>query len=165
MRRLKGLFFRQNGSATMEFAFVVIPFIISVLFIMELCRIVYIMSSVDLILSDTSSTTAISTTSTNNDADFDRAVNDMAKSWVLLGGKDLKIETNVEYCQSVQQLVDNKCELVAKTPDAATTATLAVYKITVPYKPVFFVFPGAFMQNTMTRQVVLVQEHKVDRSL
>lgn len=124
------------------------------------------MSSVDLILSDTSSATAISTTSTNNDIDFDRAVNDMAKGWVLLlVGDNVKIETSVSYCQSIQDVIDKKCSSVSKTPDAATTATLAVYRITVPYKPLFFVFPGAFVQNTMTREVVLVQEHKVDRTL
>lgn len=166
MLKLKRLFTREDGAAAMEFAFVAIPFLISVLFIMELCRIIYVMSSVDLILSDTSSATAISTTSTNNDADFNRAVNDKAKGWILLlVGDNVQIETSVTYCQSIQDIVDRKCSPAARTPDAATTATLALYRITVPYKPLFFVFPGAFVQNTMTREVVLVQEHKLDRTL
>ncbi|EMF0717563.1 pilus assembly protein [Citrobacter freundii] len=164
MRKLKRLFSQEDGAATVEFAFVAIPFIITLLFIMELCRIIYIMSSVDLILSETGSETAISMNVADNEKYFNDAVNKMAKGWILLlSGNNVKIQTNIEYCMSIGHFIDDKCLPVSPGYDASATAELAIYSITVPYEPLFFVFPGTFAQNVMTRKIILVQEHKLDR--
>lgn len=164
MRKLKWLFSKEDGAATVEFAFVAIPFIISLLFIMELCRIIYIMSSVDLILSEASTETAISTKVSDKDSHFEKMVNDIAKGWaLLLVGDNVKITTKIEYCMSIDQLIDDKCLPVSQKYDASATGELAIYSVTVPYRPLFFMFPGAFVQNSMMRKIVLVQEHKLDR--
>lgn len=122
------------------------------------------MSSVDLILSEASTETAISTKVSDKDSHFEKMVNDIAKGWaLLLVGDNVKITTKIEYCMSIDQLIDDKCLPVSQKYDASATGELAIYSVTVPYRPLFFMFPGAFVQNSMMRKIVLVQEHKLDR--
>lgn len=164
MRELRRLFFKEDGAAAIEFAFVVIPFLISILFIMELCRVIYVMSSVDLILSESSSATVTLKNSTDSEKYFESVVNEMSKGWaLLLTGENLKIKTKIVYCQTIAQLASNQCSSNTASPTASSTATLGVYTLTVPYEPLFFVFPSSLIQKTMVRKIVLVQEHNLDR--
>lgn len=159
MRRQRNLFLRNDGAVAVEFAFVVIPFIISILFIMELCRVVYVMSSIDLILSEAGTASVTLTNSSKANTYFDKMINEMASNWpFLLYGKDIKVQTSIQYCDSITQLANNQC-----SSSSASDALLGVYKISVPYEPVFFAFPTSFVQGEMVRSVVFVQEHNLSR--
>lgn len=158
MRRQGNFFLRNDGAVAVEFAFVVIPFIISILFIMELCRVVYVMSSIDLILSEAGTASVTLTDSSEANAYFDNMINEMASNWpFLLYSKDVKVQTNIQYCDSIAQVTNNQCS------SSASKALLGIYQITVPYEPVFFAFPDSFIQNEMIRKVIFVQEHNLSR--
>lgn len=156
---IKKLLSRSDGAVAIEFAFVVIPFIISILFIMELCRVVYIMSSIDLILSEASSATATRSSIVDNNDYFEKMVNNMSNGWaLLLVGKDVKVNTNIEYCATINDLTARRCSTAG-----LNTSPLAIYEVNVPYSPIFFVFPSSLVQKQMTRRIVLVQEHNLAR--
>ncbi|HGB4585863.1 TPA: TadE/TadG family type IV pilus assembly protein, partial [Salmonella enterica subsp. enterica serovar Reading] len=50
--KLRFLVTNERGSALVEVAFVLIPFIVTILFIAELCRVTFISSSLDLVLAE-----------------------------------------------------------------------------------------------------------------
>lgn len=159
MRQHEKLFSRNDGAVAIEFAFVVIPFVISILFIMELCRVVYVMSSVDLILSEAGNASVTLSSASKADEYFDDMINKMAQNWpFLLYSKDIKIQTSIQYCNSITELASSKC-----SSSYSSDALLSIYQITVPYKPVFFAFPNSLLQNDMVRRVVFVQEHNLSR--
>lgn len=159
MRKHRDFFLGSEGAVAVEFAFVIIPFIISMLFIMELCRVVYVMSSVDLILSEAGSSSATLSNASKAEAYFDKLINDMASNWpFLLYNKDVKVQTSIQYCNSIAQLTNNQC-----SSSFSSDALFGVYQITVPYEPVFFAFPDSLIQNEMIRSVVFVQEHNLSR--
>lgn len=159
MFSVKKLLSRSEGAVAIEFAFVVIPFIISILFILELCRVVYIMSSIDLILSEASSATATRRSIVDNNDYFEKMVNNMSNGWaLLLVGKNVKVNTNIEYCATMNDLTSRHCSTVG-----LNTSPLAIYEVNIPYSPIFFVFPSSLVQKQMTRRIVLVQEHNLAR--
>lgn len=159
MFSVKKILSRNEGAVAIEFAFVVVPFIISILFILELCRVVYIMSSIDLILSEASSATATRRNIADNNEYFESAVNNMSSGWaLLLAGGNIKVNTNIEYCATIEQLTSRHC-----SSTGSNTSPLAIYEVNVPYSPIFFVFPSSVVQQQMTRRIVLVQEHNLAR--
>jgi len=159
MLKMRRLLLRNEGFIAIEFALVIIPFIISILFIMEICRVIYIMSSIDIILSETSGAVATSTSTVLDNSNFQKRVAEVSNGWaLLLTGKNVKINTNIQYCQTIRNLANNQCTPTAASP----TAALAIYEITVPYEPVFFIFPSSFVQKQMFRRVVLIQEHNIN---
>lgn len=159
MLNVKKFFVREDGAAAIEFAVVAFPFIVSILFIMELCRVVYIMSSVDLILSDTANATAILSSSADKKNYFEKHVNDVSKKWMLLLAKDnVKVESTIKYCETIDSLINAQC-----TDTYSPTASIGLYKINVPYEPLFFVFPTKLIQRHMGRTIALIQEHNLTR--
>lgn len=158
MFNLRKMLTNCTGGVTIEYAIVIIPFIITVLFIMELCRVTYIMSSIDLILAEGSGAAAsLSDTSSGGDY-FKRMIKKQAEQSPLLLSDDIDVITDVSYCQNISQLLDDRC-----TPTGAESAPLSIYKISVPYKPLFFIFPISFLKDKMSRKVIMVQEHRVIR--
>ncbi|WP_318357394.1 TadE/TadG family type IV pilus assembly protein [Enterobacter sp.] len=156
MLKKKSLICRNEGFVAIEFALVVIPFIISILFIMELCRVIYIMSSIDIILSETSSAVATSQSSSGN-KEFQKRFSEVSNGWaLLLTGKNINIKTDIKYCPTINDLVIGRC---SNAPAVAANATLAIYQVNVPYEPVFFIFPTSFVQKQMFRRVVLILEN------
>lgn len=159
MLSVNKLLSRNEGAVAIEFAFVVIPFLISILFIMELCRVVYIMSSIDLILSEASSATATRKSIVDNNDYFENTANKMSSGWaLLLAGGNVKVNTNIEYCATLGELTNRRCSVTG-----SNTSPLAIYEVIVPYSPIFFIFPSSIVQKQMTRRIVLVQEHNLAR--
>ncbi|WP_216081269.1 TadE/TadG family type IV pilus assembly protein [Citrobacter sp. MGH 55] len=165
MSRLRRLFADEDGAAAIEFAFVIVPFIVSVLFIMELCRIIFIMASLDALLADSGNATANIQNPSNPDLVheyFQDAINESASGWALLTlGKEVSIKVEIESCgydHNQTKPFVNCSEL------SNTKKPISIYKIEVPYEPLFFVFPVNIMQEKMTRRIVYIQEANVDRS-
>ena len=150
MSRLRRLFAEEDGAAAIEFAFVIVPFIVSILFIMELCRVIFIMASLDALLANSGNASAnIQDPSNPNVVHeyFQNAINESANGWALLTlGKEVEIKTEI-----ASELSNTK-------------NPISIYKIEVPYEPLFFVFPVDIMQEKMTRRIVYIQEANIDRS-
>ncbi|VUS64796.1 TadE/TadG family type IV pilus assembly protein [Klebsiella spallanzanii] len=158
MLRLKRFYKNSNGAIAIEYAFVVIPFIMSILFVMEICRVTYIMSSVDLILAESSSATSTLNKSADNSTYFKKMADKMSQESPLLIFRNMQITTDVTYCASFEQLTTGACvdKNIGSNP-------LGIYKIEVPYKPLFFIFPASFFKDKMVRKIILIQENNLSR--
>ncbi|HBU6574212.1 hypothetical protein [Citrobacter amalonaticus] len=165
MSRLRRLFAEEDGAAAIEFAFVIVPFIVSILFIMELCRVIFIMASLDALLANSGNASANIQDPSNPDLVheyFQNAIIESANGWALLTlGKEVEIKTEIASCgydHNEKEPFINCSEL------SNTKNPISIYKIEVPYEPLFFVFPVDIMQEKMTRRIVYIQEANIDRS-
>lgn len=158
MLRLKRFFENNDGAIAIEYAFVVVPFIMSILFIMEICRVTYIMSSVDLILAESSSATSTLSKSADTSTYFKKMADKMSQESPLLMFGNMQITTDVTYCSSFDQLTSGACK-----DKSIGTNPLGIYKIEVPYKPLFFIFPASFFSDKMVRKIILIQENNLSR--
>ncbi len=120
---------------------------------------VYIMSSVDVILAESGS--AVSTFADSDDLakNFQLAVNKETKNWPLLS-TDHTVNAQVTFCESLEQVENSTC-----ISTISAGKPLALYKISLAYHPIFFVFPETFISNIMSREIVLVQESQIDREV
>lgn len=87
MSRLRRLFAEEDGAAAIEFAFVIVPFIVSIVFIMELCRVIFIMASLDALLANSGNASANIQDPSNPDLVheyFQNVINESANGWALL---------------------------------------------------------------------------------
>lgn len=146
-------FFRQRRAATaIEFSLVFIPFISSVLFIAEMCRVVYISSAIDLILAESAQIASLTTTPENYEKYFKAEINKRMSRWPLLSS-NLNAVLKINYCSSITQVIDGQC---AST--VGVGMPLALYHVETDYQPLFFIFPASIMNGELSRTVLLVQE-------
>lgn len=146
---------RENGVASVEFAMVFIPFIISILFIAELCRVAYISSTLDLLLAESGHVASVSSSASNYQQYFLREMNEKIRQKPLFS-RGANIHLSIMYCADIEALTStdfSRC--ISEPPD---NMPLAVYKISVDYRPLFFIFPRASIAHELSRRIVLIQE-------
>ncbi|MGL9735662.1 MAG: TadE/TadG family type IV pilus assembly protein [Symbiopectobacterium sp.] len=74
------LWYRSStGSAALEFSLIFIPFIMAFLFLAELCRVIYISSSLDFVLAESSYRTSLRQPDSDYKAYFTKALNILRK--------------------------------------------------------------------------------------
>lgn len=134
---------------------VFIPFIISILFIAELCRIAYLSSTLDLLLAESGHIASLSTSASNYQQYFTREINERIRQKPLFS-RDTSVNVSILYCGSIDDLASpNFRDCIAGPPD---NMPLAVYSIRIDYKPLFFVFPRKVAIRVLSRRIALVQE-------
>lgn len=146
-------FYRADRAATaVEFSLVFIPFFASLLFIAEMCRVVYISSAMDLLLAESAQLASLTMTPTNYDLYFNNELNRRMKSWPLLS-RNVKTTMTINYCSGIDQAIAGQCS--AANQDSSP---LALYHVQTAYEPLFFVFPTPLLNGELSRTVLLVQE-------
>lgn len=142
----------ERGVAAMELSMVFIPFIISILFIAEMCRVVFISSALDLIIAESGHIASITQVPENYQLYFNDEINKRMASWPLIS-RDVHVELSVTWCDSIAAVINNAC-----TTTDATGKPLAFYKVTTDYQPLFFFFPNQSVIRELSRRILLVQE-------
>ncbi|HID7510769.1 TPA: TadE/TadG family type IV pilus assembly protein [Enterobacter hormaechei] len=146
-------FSRDDGSISVEFALVFIPFLISIMFVLELCREIYFINAMDLVISESGYSTSVNQTITNNAALFNKdVVEKFAK--IPFTSDAGNISTSISYCMDLKQLEMNNC-----TDQNPAGHKLAMYTIQLNYNPMFFKFPIKSFDNHFKKNVFLVQEY------
>lgn len=156
--RSSGFFKEHKGVATVEFALVMIPFFMLVLFTMELSRVIYLYATIDLSLSEASQRSAYSgsrDTSTDYVQAFKAAFKDNVQKAPLLTDSDTA-DITIQYCTDIEQIINDGCSSDA----ASRNRPLAVYSVVYHYEPVFFIFPEKMVKKSLTRNLVYVQEYE-----
>lgn len=150
----KILHFVHSDTATVavEFSLILIPFMITIMFVSEICRVIYISSSIDLILSESARKASISINPENYERYFNRELNARISQWPLLS-KKVNTVINIKYCDDVNQVVTRTC-----VSNNGIGKPLAIYDIKTDYTPVFFILPTSMTLRELKRSALLIQE-------
>lgn len=146
-------FIRGNeGVSAIEFSLVFIPFFTSVLFIAEMCRVVFISSSINLILAESAQIASWTTNPENYGKYFNNELNSRMARWPLLS-RNLSTVITVHYCSDISQVISGQC-----LSTQSEGKPLALYHVQTAYEPLFFIFPTPQLNGELSRTVLMVQE-------
>lgn len=149
IKKIKG----EDGAIAVELSLVIIPFLVSILFIIELCRVMYLTSALDVVLAESGRYISLDSTVTNHSEAFEQNIKTSARNWPLLySGSEISV--TVKHCKNIPDLLSDSC-----IPGATTTDHfLSVYSFKYNYHPVFFFFGTGFFSSIFERNIVYVQE-------
>ncbi|QHM73468.1 TadE/TadG family type IV pilus assembly protein [Mixta intestinalis] len=148
----------QQGIATIEFALTVVIFICMVLFVVEIARLAYVSSVIDLAVSEAAKEAKNAPAGTNGGyrGRFEtRLLTQKGGTfWSFLTREDA-VSINIAFAASIRDMIDNG-------GDATDYAMrpIARYQVVYHYHPMFFPFPGAWANQLLNREVIFVQEYE-----
>lgn len=155
--KFRHLWFNSNsGSTTIELSLIFIPFIMAMLFLVELCRVVYISSALDLILAESGYRTSLRSSESDYKAFFTKELNNRLEAWPLFS-KKIKLNFSMRYCDNVGTLVDNNSHCSSTN---SVRKPLVLYNVSVNYLPLFFIFPHNVIDRQLNKKAVFVQEYQ-----
>lgn len=152
-----GMIFSNKGTASIEFSLVLIPFLVSILFIMELCRVMYLTAAIDLALAESARYTSLEPSVTHYEQNFNKMLNDNIVLWPLLSSGQ-SVDATVRHCEKISDLRNTASNCTID--DASRKKMLAIYSLTYHYKPLFFIFNDGHFDSLFTRKVIYIQEAK-----
>ncbi|MEG0405514.1 MAG: pilus assembly protein [Acinetobacter sp.] len=146
MRKLLG---EQSGASVIEFGFVFIPFMASLLIIIESSRLVYVTTALDLVLAESARSVSLLDESDYFDSNFKERFSEKLKSWPLINS-DVRFTSNVTFCNSLLEVNEGSCKGDSKSP-------LAIYDVNIEMSMMvsLFKWPKNFM---VERSILFVQE-------
>ncbi|MDF7680869.1 pilus assembly protein [Enterobacteriaceae bacterium ESL0689] len=156
---LRHQFYIERGTAAVEFSLVLIPFLLSIFFIIELCRIVFISSAVDLIIAESGNVAAVTTVPDRYQTYFNSEIDKRMKSWPLIS-RDTHVKVSLQWCNDIDAVINDSC---SQSSVAGNSEPLAFYNMEAEYKPLFFFFPQQSIDKMLNRRILLVQEHELAR--
>ncbi|HHQ7228721.1 TPA: TadE/TadG family type IV pilus assembly protein [Salmonella enterica subsp. enterica] len=151
------MFIKNNGTASIEFSLVLIPFLASILFILELCRIMYLAAAIDLVLAESARYTSLEPSVTDYEQTFNKMLNDNIVLWPLLSSGQ-SVDAKVRHCGKISDLVN--AAISCTIDDTAGNKMLALYSLNYHYKPLFFIFNDGHFDSLLTRKIIYIQEAK-----
>lgn len=149
----------ERGVAAIEFSLVFIPFMLSVLFIIEICRMVFVSSAVDMIIAESGNIAAVTTKPGEYESYFNSEMNKRMKDWPLISN-DVIVKVSLASCKDIDAVIAHNCS-TSGTPSGSDG--LAFYSMQADYKPLFYFFPTSSAAKILSRRILLVQEHQLDR--
>ncbi|ENA5520849.1 pilus assembly protein [Escherichia albertii] len=142
----------SKGITTIEFAGVFIPFIISILFVAEICREIYVISVVDLVISEQGN--VASRKNNYNDMDMKEKINEHLNAWPLIYKTK---EINIAY-KLYNKVSDVYSEKGADTKDEYAPIVAYDCVVSIPY--IFLPLEKNFV---VRRKVLYIREHAFDK--
>lgn len=143
----------KKGVIAVEFALVIIPYLLLFLLTAEVCRMFYVSSVINLSLAESSRYAA-----NNRELSYKESfINNYKKnlnSFPLLSNAN-QLSFDVYYCRTIEDIIADKC-----TKNNKEKKPLAIYHIDYHYKPVFFVLPNNYTNKIISRNLVYVQEYE-----
>ncbi|MDM2843536.1 pilus assembly protein [Citrobacter sp. Cpo090] len=143
----------EDGAIAVELSLVIIPFLVSILFIIELCRVMYLSSALDVVLAESGRYISLDSTVTDHSTAFEQNIKNNASHWPLLfSGSEISVK--VKHCKNIADILKDSCVTGTTTADHL----LSVYSFRYSYQPVFFFFGTGFFSSIFERNIVYVQE-------
>ncbi|MFD1800832.1 TadE/TadG family type IV pilus assembly protein [Mixta tenebrionis] len=147
----------QQGIATIEFALTVVIFICMFLFVVEIARLAYVSSVIDLAVSEAAKEAKNAPAGSNGGyrSRFEqRLLTQGGTFWSFLTREDA-VSINIAFATSIRDMIDNGGDTsnYIKRP-------IARYQVIYHYHPMFFPFPGAWANQFLNREVIFVQEYE-----
>lgn len=154
LKKITGRYFKEDGAIAIELSLVLVPFLVSILFIIELCRVMYLSSALDLVLAESGRYISLKDGVSEYSTEFERALDENVKFWPLLSTGNERIAVTVKQCKNISDIISLTCITGADS----TGKPLAVYSFKYHYEPVFFFFGSSFFTSVFERNIVYVQE-------
>lgn len=151
---------KESGATTIEFTFFITSFLIILFFFIELCRVIFISSALDLAVAQSGRAASFDSNAAVNYATvFKKSLAENSKLWPFLGNdNDIEIKP-IKYCLDVQQLIDNTCS----STQSPSGSALAIYSIRYAYSPVLakLLLMSNFNNSMLNREVIYVQQYEL----
>lgn len=135
---------------------VFIPFIMSILFIAEMSRVVFISSALDLIIAESGHIASITRVPENYQRYFNEEINRRMTTWPLIS-RDVHVVVSVTWCDNIASVINRSC-----SSGNPLNKPLAIYRVATDYQPLFFIFPIQNIVRELSRKVLFVQEFQRD---
>lgn len=148
----------QRGSISVEFAVICFFVILMFLAILEVSRMLYILSAMDLSASETARSTAITEYGNNANftAIFEQKIAQQAPYWTYLTAEE-GLEVTVKECFSIQDIINDNCD-----SSSFPESKILLFNITYKYQGVFSVWFFSD-NNTFSRSFVVLKEYYQQR--
>lgn len=151
---LQHFFHSNRGSVTVEFSFVLILFLLILLSSVEIARLFYISSSLDLAVSEAAK--SAKNKDQNNNIRYKSVLQQkLATHHGVLGpfiAKNNEVKTDVFFSESISDMINNKHATGHNLP-------LAKYSVSYLYRPVFFPISLSWANTLLIREVIFAQEN------
>lgn len=145
----------KQGVVAVEFALVFIVVITALMFIFELCRLIYIVGAINLTIAEAGRYGAYQESQTTIETNFHNALKKNMDNWPLFN-KTNEIKINIQYCSTIHEYLNNQC---ASSP--GYSRYLLIYNVNYHYKPIFFYFPGDLMNSIISEKAAIIYEHSL----
>jgi len=144
----------EEGSVVLEFAYAFIPFIMSIFFVLEICRITYVTSSLDFVISESGYSASVTQQPGNYEKLFATRLKEKLSGIPLLG-RGIVLQSSIIYCKDISALADvlHNC-----SPQNAAGNQLAIYEVKINYQSIFFDFISPIFNKSLSRKMIFVQE-------
>lgn len=157
MKRCRHFVRDNKGVASIEFSLTVILFIALVLFVAEIARMAYISSIIDLAVSEAAKESKNASASDNGgyDSRFQARITQQGGAiWGFLTRPDA-VTMDITYADSITDMINT-----GGSTGNSRYKPLARYHLEYKYTPMFFPFPGFWVNNLLNREVIFVQEYE-----
>lgn len=143
----------KQGAVAVEFALVFTVVFTTLMFVFELCRLIYVMGAINLTIAEAGRFGAYQESQSVIEANFRRSLARNMNNWPLIN-KVNDIQINVQYCTDVNDYLSDRC-----TSKPGDSRFLLIYNVDYHYRPVFFYFPGDVMNSIISEKAAIIYEH------
>lgn len=146
----------KQGVIAVEFALVFTVVMMVLLFVFELCRLIYLIGAINLTIAEAGRHGAYQESQTVIEANFRSALEKNMNNWPLFKKVNENIHVNIQYCLDVNDYLQNGC-----TSSPGDSRFLIIYNVDYHYKPIFFYFPGDVMNSILSEKAAIIYEHSL----
>lgn len=151
----------EKGAITLEFSLLVSLFVSLTFFFIELCRIIFLSSALDLAVTEAGRSASFDSRSVGNyKQSFIASLNNNIKLWSFIGSDDAIDVDDVLYCADVSELVNGTCHV---SWDSGS-AKIALYRVKYRYNPTLssLLLLDNFSKTMLSRSVAYVQYYDLN---
>lgn len=156
MRNLARLIKGNKGVISIEFSLIFPWLLIMFLFVLEMGRLMFISSSLNLVVATTARKTALYEQLNKNGTSYPTIFyNELEKElplWGVVTDKDSLI-VNVKYCNTIQDVIYEKCDNSLRD-----TREIIFYEISYKYNAFFGSLFTKLADSSLTRRTVVYRE-------
>lgn len=156
MCNLVRLIKEKKGAILIEFSVVFPCLILLFIFVLEMTRVMFIASSLNLVASDIARKTAltedVNEKSTTYATIYYNELKNELPLWGVVTDKD-SLNVIVKYCKSVQEVIDEKC-----ANSLQTESNIIFYDISYKYNPLFASLFTKLANSSLTRRTIVYRE-------
>lgn len=156
MCNLARLIKEKKGMISIEFAVLFPSLVVMFIFVLEMARLMFIASSLNLVAADIARKTALSEDVNQKSTTYATIFYNELKNELPLWGvvtKEDSLTVNVKYCKNIQEVIDEKC-----ADSLQIESKIIFYDISYKYNALFASLFTKLADSSLTRRTVVYRE-------